>query len=129
MCYILYDLQMAGSSQEYRVELEASTEDTGTMLRGPHEDLGFIPNCRDSFEGCLRLRVWRRPPPAAALLPGVPSEPQLLVDAHSTLAAVEVGGGPWEGTWQAKCTLPELALAAVTRPLDVGKIVGDMLSG
>lgn len=50
-------MQMVGENHKYKVEVVASTDDEGTMLRGPHEDLGFIPNCKDSFEGTIHLKA------------------------------------------------------------------------
>lgn len=122
--------KMSGSNRHYQVEMEVTTDDDGTVLRGPHEDLGFIPYCRDSFEGHMRLKVWRKHHKALSVLPGVKDpEPELLFDTTSSLAAVEVGGVPWEGeTWESKCTIPKLLKTAASNPLDLDNIKKDLSS-
>lgn len=120
-------VQVRGRTGEYRVEIEATTDNSGLLLRGPHEQQGFIPNCRDSFLGSLRLRLWRAPPHPPLLPRPLRPEPELMLDASTELGAVEVGGRPWEGTWCSKCTVPQLVRSTLVRPLDLDKIVGDVL--
>lgn len=43
-----------------QVELEATTEDSGIALRAPTTEAGFVPACRDTCSGALRLRIWER---------------------------------------------------------------------
>lgn len=43
-----------------QVELEATTEDSGTTLRAPTSEAGLAPACKDTCFGLLRLQMWER---------------------------------------------------------------------
>lgn len=43
-----------------QVELEATTEDSGTALCAPTTEAGFVPACKDTCFGTLKLRIWER---------------------------------------------------------------------
>lgn len=42
------------------MELEATTQDPGTPLRAPTIESGFVPACKDTCWGDLRLKMWER---------------------------------------------------------------------
>lgn len=44
---------------------------------------------------------------------------QLILEATSNMAAVEVGGGPWFSTWKGRTSMPELVRYALQVPIDV----------
>ena len=45
-----------------------------------------------------------------------------LVDARSTTAALEVGGGPWWAVWEARADMREPFKSLVRLPIDLGAI-------
>ena len=71
---------MEGKNGDYRAVLEATCASPGTPLRAPTPE-GLVPVCNDSFEGELRLQVWKRG--------------AKIADARSTNAGLEVGGALW----------------------------------
>ncbi len=81
--------QIQAENDRYAVELRASApHHLGTFVRAPtQEGLAFV--CRDTTKGQLRLKLWKR----------VASELKLFLEAYSDLACLEVGGGPWQQTW------------------------------
>jgi tocopherol cyclase len=110
------------------------------VLRAPTADSGLAPHCRDTFFGGARLRVWRTGATgssssgsgsrsgggswggssggqAGPLPAGVP-----LVDAASSTAALEVGGGPWWAPWRAKAAMLEPFRSLVQLPIDAGAL-------
>lgn len=110
--------------------------EAGTVLRAPTADNGLAPHCKDTFFGQARLRIWRvdgssssstgsgsrwqqqRGGGLSGPLPaGVP-----LIDASSTTAALEVGGGPWWAPWTAKAAMLEPFRSLVQLPIDAGAI-------
>ncbi|MEO1592636.1 MAG: tocopherol cyclase family protein [Cyanobacteria bacterium J06632_22] len=69
----------------HRIVLSGTTGDPGNLVRVPTRDgLQFL--CRDTTHGHLTLQLYERD--------------QLMVEAQSDLAGLEVGGGPWETTWR-----------------------------
>jgi len=132
-----YRLQMSGGSATYEVELSVSAEGDGTWLRGPHDHAGFVPFCKDGFNGQMELRVWQRPGLLGKILAALAdlfgmqkSRPRgkLVVEAHSAACAVECGGEPWDGTWESECTVPQLLLDTLRNPVD-GDKVADAVGG
>ncbi|GLC34906.1 hypothetical protein PLESTF_000216600 [Pleodorina starrii] len=106
-------------NERYEALVEATcAQNAGTVLRAPTTSMGLAPFCRDTFFGQCRLRVWRR---AGGAKQGPP-----LVDATSTTAALEVGGGPWWSSWRARAEMKEPFRSLVQLPLDVGGL-GQML--
>ncbi|KAG2447103.1 hypothetical protein HYH02_007852 [Chlamydomonas schloesseri] len=110
-------------SERYEALVEATcAPGAGTVLRAPTTSMGLAPFCKDTFFGQCRLQVWRR---AGGTKQGPP-----LVDATSTTAALEVGGGPWWSAWRAKAEMKEPFRSLVTLPLDVaglGQLVPEQL--
>ena len=43
-----------------QVELEVTTENSGTALRAPTVEAGFAPACKDTCVSALRLQLWER---------------------------------------------------------------------
>lgn len=79
--------QMGAESDRHRVELVATTEHPGTLVRVPSQQ-GLIFGCRDATQGKLLLRLWERQPN------------RLVLEATSSLCGVEVGGREWDGGWR-----------------------------
>ena len=67
--------------------------------------------------------MWRREAGSGGR-PGSLGRGQPLVDATSTTAALEVGGGPWWGTWAAQAAMKEPFRTMVQLPIDVGAMSG-----
>lgn len=64
--------------------------------------------------------------PMAASLPGLHlASEELVLDTTTYLAAVESGGGPWDGTWASSCNVPDLVKTALKQPLDTDRIRRD----
>lgn len=103
-------------SDTYKVELKARTQDPGTTLRAPTADAGFSPTCRDTCFADLKLTIWDRKSDG--------SQGNVILDVTSTMAAVEVGGGPWFNTWKAKTNTPETLKQAINVPVDIEGILG-----
>jgi tocopherol cyclase len=81
---------------DYEVELIASTELPGTLLRAPTAQ-GLVFCCRDTMRGQLKLRLYRRSQ----------FKSQLILEAHSALCGLEVGGLgedaiPWSQGWDSQ---------------------------
>jgi tocopherol cyclase len=82
--------QMWAENQDYIVELtgKSLTEaQAGVPLLAPTRE-GMQQVCRDTLDGDLYLRLQHR------------TSKQVLLEAHSTLAGLEVGGAPWYEPWQ-----------------------------
>ena len=126
--------RMSGSSGEFDVEITATTpkkESKGTWLYGPHEKSGFIPYCQDAFSGRMRMKIWRRKKgieavgnvlmAASAVVTGedrdVKEGMELILDVTSYDAAVECGGGPWNGLWKSECDVPKLLKDSLLGPV------------
>ncbi|HEY9620403.1 MAG TPA: tocopherol cyclase family protein [Crinalium sp.] len=83
--------KMQAQTQDYEVELIATTTLPGTPLRAPTaEGLAFA--CRDTMQGELTLRLWEKT--------GMHSN--LILTAKSVLCGLEVGGGPWDEVWRSR---------------------------
>lgn len=80
---------MRANTQDYVAELVGTTDLPGLPLRAPTRQ-GLIYSCRDTALGQVTLRLWRRQG----------SSLNLIVEATSSQCGLEVGGGPWPGTWQ-----------------------------
>ena len=59
----------------------------------------------------MRLRVWRLKP--SGIRDGDP-----IIDERSSTAAVEVGGGPWWGSWTVTARMNPAVAAATKLPLE-----------
>ncbi|KAJ7518814.1 hypothetical protein O6H91_20G009500 [Diphasiastrum complanatum] len=86
------DWKMSAQTKLYEVKLQAETKSPGTVLRAPTADAGLVPFCRDTFNGSLRLQLWKRTQNGAL--------GQVILDVTSDMAALETGGGPWYSTWK-----------------------------
>ncbi|VVA14834.1 PREDICTED: tocopherol cyclase [Prunus dulcis] len=102
---------IAAENETHKIELEATTEDSGTTLRAPTAESGLAPACKDTCFGELKLQIWERRYDG--------SKGKLILDVKSNMAAVEVGGGPWFSTWKGKTSTPELLSRALRVPVDV----------
>jgi tocopherol cyclase len=79
---------MAARNSQFEVELLATCDRPGTLLRAPtHQGLAFC--CRDTMQGHLTLTLRRRC-----------GSPKTILQAQSDLCGVEVGGGNWETEWR-----------------------------
>ena len=80
--------QMLARNSEFEIELTATTDLPGTLLRAPTQQ-GLIFACRDTMLGevSLQLRSHR-------------GKSQLILEAHSSLGGLETGGEPWDKPWQ-----------------------------
>ncbi|KAK4364902.1 hypothetical protein RND71_016260 [Anisodus tanguticus] len=105
---------ISAENERYMVELDATTEDPGTTLRAPTEEMGLAPACRDTCFGDLRLQLWERKSNG--------SKGKVILDVTSNMAGLEVGGGPWFNTWKAKAQMPEIATRAINVPVDLDSI-------
>lgn len=126
----------------YTIEIDCHTNCTPTWLLGPHKDLGFVPYCRDGFEGSMRIRIWRQKAFFSVIWNMVRSlfasatfecvadthdtenlqtsdKGELVVDATSDAPALECGGGPWQHTWSVDSSPFNLMLAMIARPIDL----------
>jgi tocopherol cyclase len=77
--------QMWAQTADYSVKLSATTDLPGTPLRAPTEQ-GLIFACRDTMRGQLTLELRDRS--------------NLILEAHSSLCGLEVGGSPWDTVWR-----------------------------
>ena len=81
---------MEAHNDHYAVELRGSCDRKGTPLRAPTQN-GLIYICRDTMHGQLHLRLTSQHSQGS----------KVLINAHSNLCGLEVGGGdPWETDWQ-----------------------------
>ena len=104
-------------------ESDESSSPSGT-LRCPTEDKGMVPLCRDTFSGNLRVRLWKNSVEegdASSIegLDGITGTGELILDAQSSQAALEVGGGPWDTTWQSAADVKEPLKSIGAVPVDV----------
>jgi tocopherol cyclase len=68
-----------------QIELTGTATDEGAWVRVPTRD-GMLFRCRDTTQGNLQVKLWDRG--------------ALILEAQTNLAGLEVGGGPWEQTWE-----------------------------
>jgi tocopherol cyclase len=80
--------RMWAQNRSHRVELLGSCDDEGVRVQVPTAE-GLRVGCRDTTRGELRLKLWRR---RGRTL-------QLLLDAASPQAGLEVGGEGWSAPW------------------------------
>lgn len=105
---------ISAENETHMVELEATSEDPGTTLRAPTEEMGLAPACRDTCFGDLRLQLWERTSNG--------SKGKVILDVTSNMAGLEVGGGPWFNTWKAKAQMPEIVTRTINVPVDLDGI-------
>jgi tocopherol cyclase len=78
--------QLWAENDLYTVELVATSDRPGTPLRAPTQR-GFDVACRDTMLGQVTLILKQR------------FSQTLVLQAHSSLGGLEVGGGPWDEVW------------------------------
>lgn len=78
--------QLTATDHHYRVVLTGRSKGEGAWVRVPTRE-GLQWRCRDTTHGKLRLRLSRI------------EDNQIIVEATSELAGLEVGGGPWDSPW------------------------------
>ncbi|HEY9824474.1 MAG TPA: tocopherol cyclase family protein [Stenomitos sp.] len=80
---------LQAQGKHYRVELVGYTEgQLGTVVRAPTQNgLNFV--CRDTTQGVVHLKLWDCRS----------SSSQLILEGHSKLGCLEVGGQPWSQPW------------------------------
>ncbi|MBD2776662.1 tocopherol cyclase family protein [Iningainema tapete] len=83
--------EMQARNGQYEVELTGRTNLPGTPLRAPTEN-GLIFCCRDTMKGELNIELRE--------LSG--SQSKIILNAHSFLCGLEVGGGSWNNSWQSR---------------------------
>jgi tocopherol cyclase len=80
--------RIQAEQKRYRVELLGTCTDAGVLVQVPTAaGLRFL--CRDTTRGELRLKLWRRRG----------RDLDLVLDASSRQAGLEVGGGEWSVPW------------------------------
>jgi tocopherol cyclase len=88
--------QVSACSDRYRILLTGQAVDEGAWVRVPTQSgLQFL--CRDTTRGRLRVQLWDCLM-GDSLGRGEQAD-SLILDATSTLAGLEVGGGPWQSDW------------------------------
>lgn len=80
--------QMQAKNQAYQVELIGTTDLPGTPLRAP-TNKGLTICCQDTMQGKLELTLRK--------LNG--SKSQIILQAHSHVCGLEIGGDAWENSW------------------------------
>lgn len=106
--------RMTAQNDLYEVELEVMTQSTGTVLRAPTNEAGFVPFCKDTCCGNLKLQIWN--------LTRDRQRDKVILNATSDMAAAEVGGGPWYSTWRKQSSSPMLVKPILGLPLDVEEL-------
>ena len=97
------------------------------MVRVPTAE-GMVDGSRETFDGKMRVRVWRVDGVEGGIPGGLPEPgsggalddafcaPEggvLLLDTSSEHAALELGGEPWEEAWEGGCDVSPLARAVL----------------
>lgn len=73
-------------NDRYQVQLTGETTRPPTPVRAPTEE-GMVFCCQDTLHGSLSLELRQR-------------SGNLILQASTDLAGLEVGGGPWESAWE-----------------------------
>ena len=77
--------QMQAISSQFKVTLRGKTDLSGTYVRTPTAQ-GLVFNCRDTTNGKLSLELGYR-------------TGEIIIQASSNLAGLEVGGASWDKAW------------------------------
>uniref|UniRef100_A0A0A9C6A6 Sxd1 n=1 Tax=Arundo donax TaxID=35708 RepID=A0A0A9C6A6_ARUDO len=78
-------------------------------------EAGLVPTCKDTCYGDLRLKLWKTKHDGG--------KGEMILDATSNMAALEVGGGPWFTGWKGTTVKNELVDNIVGTPVDVGSLI------
>ncbi|MBW4616007.1 MAG: tocopherol cyclase family protein [Desmonostoc vinosum HA7617-LM4] len=81
--------QMRARNLDYEIELTGATHLPGTPLRAPTVN-GLAFCCRDTMQGKLNLELRELSP----------KKSKIILKAQSFLCGLEIGGGPWDNSWQ-----------------------------
>ncbi|PSB01681.1 tocopherol cyclase family protein [Merismopedia glauca] len=79
--------QMQAINDSYKLNLSGISDYPGNYVRVPTKQ-GLVFSCRDTTHGSLKLEMRDR------------LGDRVLLNAESHLAGLEVGGEPWEETWE-----------------------------
>ncbi len=95
--------RISAENYAFAVEVIGTTTHPGTLVRVPTTQ-GLAFACRDTTRGQVQVRLWQRNPfqetsGDSAIAPSAKSH-HLLLQAHSNLCGLEVGGGTWNEEWQ-----------------------------
>ncbi|XP_062218839.1 probable tocopherol cyclase, chloroplastic [Phragmites australis] len=107
--------KMSGENKNHLVEIEATTKEPGTTLRAPTSEAGLVPTCKDTVYGDLRLQLWEKKHDGG--------KGEMILDATSNMAALEVGGGPWFTGWKGTTVTNEVVNSIVGTPVDVESLI------
>ncbi|WVZ76900.1 hypothetical protein U9M48_024819 [Paspalum notatum var. saurae] len=107
--------KMSGENKTHLVEIEATTTELGTTLRAPTIEAGLVPACKDTCYGDLRIQLWKKKQDGA--------KGEMILDATSNMAALEVGGGPWFNGWKGTTVVNEVVNNIVGTPIDVESLI------
>ena len=119
--------RVTASNSRYEVEVFAyiAPEDrvpgNTTVLRAPVDDkqLGMKPSCREHFRGQIVVNLWER----EGMGWGSGRRGRVILDnATSNVAAVEVGGGPWDEPWSGVAEMREPLSTLAGCDVDVGAV-------
>ena len=90
---------------------------------------GMVDGARETFDGSLRVRMWRSRSQVGSSTGGdeeceeePPADGRLLLDATSSRAALELGGGPWEQQWSGACKVSALAQQVLSADVPLDKL-------
>ena len=108
-----------GSLDDLRIRVEATCDpdESGGLLVACPSEGGMKATARERFDGELHVRMWR-------VRPGTDEETEVLLDARSSVAAVEVGGEGWEGgaEWRGSCEVEGAARALLAADVPLERI-------
>jgi len=89
--------KMQAKNSQFEIELTGTTNNPGTYVRTPTPQ-GMAFCCRDTTHGELSLQL--RELLGRNLDKNGNQRYRIIVEAQSSLCGLEVGGGPWDETWQ-----------------------------
>ncbi|NJR23092.1 MAG: tocopherol cyclase [Richelia sp. CSU_2_1] len=89
--------KMQARNSQFEVELIGTVNSPGTYVRTPTAE-GMVFCCRDTARGNLRLQL--RELLGKSVDKSGKQRSRIILDARSSLSALEVGGGPWDAAWE-----------------------------
>ena len=81
--------QIWAEQSDYKVEIIGYTDAPGVLIRVPTAR-GLVFGCRDTTQGTLSLKLWKKNTVF----------PELIFEAYSQQAGLEVGGEGWANEWK-----------------------------
>ncbi|KAH7443105.1 hypothetical protein KP509_02G019700 [Ceratopteris richardii] len=104
---------MKAWNTQYEVELIGTTKNSGCSILCPTESgMNFL--CRDTFFGDMKLELWERT--------STGTKGEVILSVTSDMAALEVGGGPWDSVWNHRSESSRVAKALLGLPIDVASL-------